>query len=71
MSASLSFVQAFKGVSSASNPINSTIDVTAIQNSIKATINSQLTSDVQPIGSSSFYTVPSSITKFKFSTKFN
>jgi len=62
MSAALQFTQTFSGVSTQANPINSTINTAAIVSSIQTGMLSQLTSDVQPANSLSFYAQPNSIT---------
>ena len=59
MSAALQFSQTFSGNSTT---INSTIDTSAVISAIKTGITSQLTSDVKPVGTSSFYAVPDAIT---------
>ena len=66
MKASLTFEQVFNGISTPSNPISSTVDVSGIKNTIVSNIQSQLTEDVKPAGSSSFYTVTSDITSQGF-----
>lgn len=66
MKAALSFVQVFSGVNSPTNPISSTINTDSIKSSIVSNIQSQLTPDVKPVGTPSFYVVQSDITSQGF-----
>jgi len=59
MAATLQFSQTFSGNSTT---VNSTINTAAVVSAIQTGITSQLTNDVKPVGTSSFYAVPNSIT---------